>query len=159
MVCWQHAKNSCVCTEWLSDELQFHTACLAARLTAVHHREEKSSHKVHALAFPELSQTKRNIFPLAQYWPYHVDLILTMGYCIMRYLYLLPVMFWDQFAQLVFFHCFCVSKTVFTVLVKAFRQCDYPGAQIFVLSFQHLYFLFIWKKNPLSESLILLAVA
>lgn len=55
-------------------------------------------------------------------------------------------MFWDQFAQLVFFYCFCVSKTVFTVLVKAFGQCDYPGAQIFVLSFQHLYFLFIWKK-------------
>jgi len=47
---------------------------------------------------------------------------------------------------------------VFTVLLKAFGQCDYPSFQIFALSFQPLYFLLI-SKNPVSESLILLAAS
>lgn len=42
--------------------------------------------------------------------------------------------------------------------VKGFGHSDYPGVQIFALSFQTLYFLVI-SENPVFESQVLLAVS
>lgn len=49
------------------------------------------------------------------------------------------------------FPCFCVSKAMFTVLVKAFGHWDYPGVQSLALSFQFLLFLTQFK-NPFSRA-------
>lgn len=84
-----------------------------------------------------------------------------MVYSNMRWLYLLPVGFWNEFAQTYFFYWWKFTDTIPYLHLwfgKGFGHSDYPGFQIFALYFQRLYFLVI-SENPVFESLVLLAVS